>query len=337
MKRILCDPLQEKLSSESQLPGRGGALGRVVTFGNFDGLHLGHRKLLEKVDELARQSEREKGEKLIRSMICFTPHFRQLAGDPGFRAIYSDETRCDLAEETGLVDEVVSLVMTSSFAAMTPEEFFQSIVVNDLKSKAVVIGDDFHFGRKGSGTPDMMKKWCEENGILCTIIAGLDEDGERISSSRIRKLLENGEIRKADRLLGRPYYVEAVVREGKHLGRSIDTPTVNLPMDDQKVIPKRGVYCTTIWVDGQIYEGISNVGNNPTFGGESLRLEMFIFDFHQNLYDKKVRVELHEFIRPEQVFAGAEALKKQLETDIYKTKRFFDEKSIGGSYEEIRS
>jgi len=293
----------------------------VVTIGNFDGLHEGHRALLKEADKMA-QSMSEGGVRPERRLLTFSPHPKQLLGDPGFKLIYTDRQREELVEETGLADRMVTASFTPELMHTEPEDYVTEILKKRYGAVGVVIGDDFRFGNHGAGTSADLVRIGAREGMKVCVVKRVVMDGDVVSSTRIRALLEAGEMEEANRLLGRPYFVEGPVTGGKHLGRSVGTPTINLKMKAERLVPREGVYASRTIVEGESFESISNVGTNPTFG-DDLRTETFIFDFDRDLYGKTVRVELLRFIRPEQRFEGTEALKKQLQTDIARTKEYF--------------
>ena len=306
----------------------------VVTIGNFDGLHEGHRCLLKEADRMAR-SLSAGGVMPERRLLTFSPHPRQVLGDPDFRQIYTNRQREELVEETGLTDRMITASFTPELMHTEPEDYVTKILKERYGAVGVVVGDDFRFGNHGAGTSAYLKKIGEREGLQVRIVKRIVMDGDVVSSTRIRTLLESGKMEEANRLLGRPYFVEGTVESGKHLGRSVGTPTINLKMNEERLVPLEGVYASRAVVDGEVLESISNVGTNPTFG-DDLRTETYIFDFDRDLYGKTVRVELLKFIRPEQKFESAEALRKQLQTDIARTKDYFmqDQVSRGGTSPE---
>lgn len=307
----------------------------VVVLGNFDGIHRGHRMLLEEADKLSR----EENQSLRRRVVTFSPHPKQAMGQPDFRLIYNERQKAELMEETGWVDELIFLAFQKQLQTMPPEEFFTTILQGRYHARAVVVGDNFHFGWKGMGDSALLQKLCNQHGIRCRVMPRMQMEGEAVSSSRIRVLLEQGEIGEAGRLLGRPYFVEGQVRHGKQLGRKRQTPTINLPMREERLVPKKGVYVSRTFTEKGCFSSISNVGHNPTVGGESLRTETHILDFSGDLYGQTVRVELLKFLRPERRFESVDALYAQLKTDIAHTKEYFQTESAkaerGENHEEI--
>lgn len=296
----------------------------VVVLGNFDGIHLGHRTLLKEADGLAQQQG------LLRRVVTFSPHTKQVMGQPDFRLIYNEDQKAKIMEETGWVDELILLKFDETVQTMSPEDFFNRILVKRYQARAVIVGDNFRFGLYGRGDAALLKKLCLEQGLECRAMPRIEAEGQPISSSRIRALLESGELETANQLLGRVYFVEGKVSRGKQLGRKMQTPTINLLMREERLAPKKGVYISRTYTPGGVYPSISNVGHNPTLGGESLRTETHILGFAGDLYEQVVRVELLKFIRPEQRFDTVEALHTQLTKDIASAKEYF-----GGNHEEI--
>lgn len=307
----------------------------VVTIGNFDGLHRGHRELIRQTDALKNQIEQELSEPVIRLLLTFTPHPQEImqkmksssnlkgGGEP-YRKIYTEEERAELVEETGMIDEMVMLTFEEAVMTMEPRDFYEKILRERYHALGIVVGANFRFGNRGSGTAQLLKEYCEQDHLSCCIVPDIAQDGETISSSRIKRLLDEGKAEKAWEMLERPYFVEGVVSQGKHLGRRLETPTVNVGFAEGQLVPARGVYISRTYIDGTMYESISNVGINPTFGGEEPRSETFVFDFAGDLYGQKIRIEFLKHIRPEKRFENAEALKEQLREDIDKTRKYFE-------------
>lgn len=317
--------IRDRLGETSQVE----AVPSVVVLGNFDGIHQGHRLLLKEADQMAAPILRKPDQEplfqtLRRRVITFSPHPKLAMGQTGFRLIYSEHQKAEILEETGLVDELILLSFDETLRQMTPKEFFLKVLCERYGAKAVVVGSNFHFGRDGRGTAKLLQKLCDAHGLSCRILLRKKEAGEPISSSRIRVLLEEGEMEKANELLGRPYFVEGRVSHGKQLGRRMQTPTINLLMREERLAPKKGVYVSRTYTEGGAFASISNVGHNPTVGGESLRTETHILDFSGDLYDQTVRIELLKFLRPEQRFDSVEALQHQLAKDVASAKEYYN-------------
>ncbi|MCF0135750.1 MAG: riboflavin biosynthesis protein RibF [Lachnospiraceae bacterium] len=308
----------------------------VLTIGNFDGLHKGHMTLLRKTDLMAKSMENEgKQPEVIRVMLTFSPHPQELisGSGKGFERLFSDEEKLDMAEESGLLDEVILLNFTPEVMHMEPEAFFREILIERYRACGIVVGENFRFGDRGRGTAGFLKEMCLRENIPCCVIPDVYDvqddprEGKCISSTRIKELLTEGDVRRAADLLGRPYFIRGEVQEGKHVGTEMDTPTLNIFPAPGQMLPRWGVYVSRTHIGEESYRSITNVGGNPTFGGEDPRSETFVFDFSGCLYGKTVRVELLEFIRPEQHFDSVDALKQQLTKDINTASAYFPAES----------
>lgn len=296
----------------------------AIVLGNLDGLHCGHRVLLKEAYDLAKKAKPSWRTRVI----TFSPHTSAAHLQEPMELIYSDEQKLTLLKESGLVDEVVVLAFTDAVRTLEPEVFFEEYLIKRYHAQAVIIGDNFRFGKNGRGDSQLMETLCRRVGIICRSLKRSEINGEPISSSRIRTLLAEGRIQEANLLLGRPYFIEGPVKHGKQIGRTIKTPTLNLPLMPGTLTPKKGVYVTRCYTDSGVYESISNVGQNPTVekAGSGLpkpHLETHLFDFSGDLYDQTVRVELLAFLRPEQRFESVDALHEQLMKDIAATRQFF--------------
>lgn len=305
--------IQDSLREQSKVK----AAPSVVILGNFDGIHLGHRTLLHEADQLAGELG------LRRRVITFSPHPKQAMGQPDFRLIYSEKQKAKILEETRWVDELILLSFDDKLRTMQPEDFFTKVLLERYQAKAVVVGYNFHFGVKGSGDTALLQKLCQAYGLQCRVMQRLEIVEEAVSSSRIRELLQEGRVDEANLLLGRPYYVEGQVSYGKQLGRKLSMPTINVLMKEERMAPRKGVYISCTHTEKGTFASISNMGNNPTVGGESLRMETHILDFSGDLYEQTVRVELLKFVRPEQRFDSVEALQTQVAQDIAAAKEYF--------------
>ena len=289
----------------------------AVSLGNFDGVHVGHQALLEKNNRTAENAG------LIRRVVTFEPHPRAVARDPGFRFIYSGRQKAAKIDSLGLCDELVIMNFTRELKEMEPEDYFKQILIGRYHAKAITVGDDFRFGRFGRGDTRMLAEFCEREQIQLTVMPRVCLEGGPVSSSRIREYLEQGEMELAAELLGEPYQINGMVHQGKHVGRKLHTPTVNLWFDESQVIPRKGVYVSRIRIGQEHFTGVSNVGIHPSFGGESPRVETFIFEFAKEVYGEDIGISLLHFLRPEHAFDSPEALKEQIDIDINHAKAYF--------------
>ena len=282
----------------------------AICLGNFDGVHIGHQALLMENDRLAKE------EGLYRRVLTFDPHPGILLGDPRVKLIDTREQKAEKIEETNTADELVMMRFTKDLMRMEAEDFFHEILLSRYEAKLITVGDDFHFGRGGKGNAELLEKLCAQTGTRLRVLERVLYQESPVSSSRIREALEDGRLEEASELLGKPYSLTGTVAEGKHVGRKLHAPTVNLMLEERQVIPRRGVYVSEITVRGMTLYGVSNVGINPTFGGEKPRVETYIFDFHEELYTEKIRVRLLKFLRPEKAFGSPDELREQITRDI---------------------
>ncbi len=283
--------------------------------GNFDGIHLGHRKI---IDTVKRCSERNSTRSCV---ITFDPHPQKVLDKKDFALIFPLAQRFRLLEELG-VDAVVCFNFSMRLSKLSPENFVTDILLNRLRVKDIVIGPGFSFGHKRTGNADVLKSMGEIHGFN-TIISSPAQVGDQIvSSSLIRNLLVQGEIRRSNRLFGYDYYMEGQVVEGEKRGRKLGFPTINLETD-WEILPKSGVYATYVdFPDGR-RESITNIGVRPTFSEDKLTVETHIFDFDDDLYGKKIRINFVRRLREEKRFSSVNKLVEQIKRDIADVKKIF--------------
>lgn len=281
--------------------------GGTVTLGNFDGLHLGHQELFRKA--------RETGGPV--SVITFDPHPQAIL-QPGkeIRRIFPREDLVEQLPEYG-IDLLAILPFTLEMASLTADEFWAKYVSGPLKPKHVVAGHDFAFGKNRAGTLEFLKAWGSANSCAVHVVEPLKLDGEIVSSRLIRELVAQGEMRKVSERLSRPFYLTGTVGAGAGRGNMIGVPTMNLTSIKQ-VIPKAGVYASLCQIDSLRLTSVTNVGVNPTFGGDSLKIETHVINHTVEARGKTVKVEFIERLRDEKKFPGIEDLKKQIKDDILK-------------------
>ena len=274
----------------------------AVALGKFEGIHLGHRLLIDGAVAYAREQD-------ITSVV-FT------ICQPGAARIYTRAERAEIL--TGLnVDVDMECAFTPEFMALSPEKFVEQVLVESLHATCVFVGEDFRFGKDRAGNADTLRELGEKYGFRVSVYEKLCMDGSEISSSRIRDLLAEGRIAQANALLGRAYTVSGTVREGKRLGNTIGFPTLNLYPEREKLLPLPGVYGTEVLVDGKTYRAITNVGSNPTVEhGKELKVESHLLDFDENAYGKEIEVRFLSFVREERRFPSINELKNQIKSDI---------------------
>ncbi len=282
----------------------------VVTLGTFDGVHLGHRKILSR---LTSHGDRNRNESVV---LTFFPHPRTiLDADRTVRLLNTMDEKTELLKKSG-IDNLIIHPFDKMFSQLTAEEFVETILVKKLKVVKIVIGHDHRFGRDRSANIDDLVGFGKRFGFEVEQISPKEVDEVTISSTKIRKALANGDIELANQYLGYPYLLTGSVVKGRQMGRKLGFPTANINVaEPYKLIPKDGVYAVASTIDGQIVYGMMNIGNNPTFDLATKSIEIHFFDFETNLYDKKLRVKLVDRIRDEQKFANFEELQEQLARD----------------------
>lgn len=280
----------------------------VVTMGNFDGLHLGHMQLIKKAVRIGKRENLES--------IAFTYDIHPLnfLYSKSVHLLMSKEDKDSILHSRG-IDRVLHVPFDEEIRGMSSEEFCDIILVKKLRAKHLVMGEDAKFG-KDKQDINHIKEYCEKRGIEVHVIPLLIMDDKRVSSSHIRKLVERGDIESANRYLGRMYSVEGTVVHGKKLGRKLGYPTANLYIDSEKAVPARGVYETEVEIDGNVFIGATNVGNNPTVGDKTLRVETYLVGFEGDLYGRTIKIRFIRRLRNELKFDSVEELIEQMSKDV---------------------
>ncbi|WP_075351304.1 bifunctional riboflavin kinase/FAD synthetase [Algoriphagus marinus] len=289
----------------------------VVTSGTFDGVHLGHQKILQRIREIAKSID---GETVL---ITFWPHPRLVLfpNEHNLRLLSTFEEKTKLLRQFG-VDHLVSIPFTKEFSELSSEEFIQTVLVDKIRCKKLVIGYDHRFGKNREGSFDYLQANHSKFGFELEEISRQDVDDIGVSSTKIRKALEAGDVITAINYLGRPYELNGLVIKGQQIGRSIGFPTANIHIpNDYKLIPKDGVYAVEAMVNEKIYKAMLNIGNRPTVDGHKKTVEAHLFDFQGDLYDKQITIYFKAFLREERKFEGLEALKAQLSLDQVNAKK----------------
>jgi len=284
----------------------------LLTIGTFDGVHLGHQKILNRLKELKQQL----GLKTV--VFTFEPHPRKVLypEQSDLKLLTDVNEKLELLEKYG-VDLTVVYPFNKSFSELDSESYVRDVLKKYLNVKYLVIGYDHRFGQKRSGDINTLKLFSNELNFEVEEISPLDVDDIAVSSSKIRRAIESGLVEHAIDLLGHAYFIKAQVVKGKQLGRTIGYPTANLKLDSlEKLIPKKGVYFVKIEVRNQSYFGMMNVGTNPTtdFDNE-IKLEVHIFDFNQEIYNQTIRVSFLNRIRDEEKFDSLTELKNAISQD----------------------
>lgn len=282
----------------------------AVTIGTFDGVHLGHRAILERLVKTATD------ENLDSVLLTFFPHPRMvLQKDVQLKLINTIDERKELIKKTGL-DQLVIHPFTKEFSRLTALQFVRDILVNCLNVKKIIIGYDHRFGRNRNATIEDLKEFGITYDFEVIEITAQELNEVAISSSKIRKALENGHIKTANSYLGYLFMLNGTIVKGKGIGKTLDFPTANLQVEENyKIIPKNGVYVVQSNISGERVFGITNIGTNPTFGGSVKTIETYFLDFNEILYDKFLKLEFLKRIRDEVNFETSDNLKEAIKKD----------------------
>lgn len=295
--------LEEELAGFSQYKDS------IVTIGVFDGVHLGHKYLISQLKKLASQRD-------LRSIaITFNQHPQEILtpkSQPPFLTDAAEKSR--LLKNEG-VDSVIVLSFTPDLAKLSAREFI-TILQSKLLMKGLVVGPDFALGRNHEGGITTLRQLGCELGFTVTVIPPATQNGDVVSSTAIRLTLARGDMEKVHRLLGRPFSLHGTVVRGKGRGSGLGFPTVNLDIRSNQALPSDGVYATRANIDEKVFDSVTNIGTNPTFGKNKRTVEAFLLDFHDNLYEREVRVDFIHRLRGEIKFKDAEELKKQIADDV---------------------
>ena len=287
----------------------------AITLGNFDGIHLGHQKLISAVKDYAEKYS-------LKSIVfSFYPHPKSFFNSEKFYTIFSPYEKEKLIGELG-IDELIEYPFTYDFANVEPEDF-ADFIFDKMKCKVLVIGDDYCFGKNRRGNFSLLKETGSKKGAEVVEIYSVNDSGIRVSSTRIRECIMEKKFEETARLLGKHYFVLGEVIDGKKIGRKINFPTANIIPYKNKLLPPDGVYLTKTIYDNNIYKSITNIGKNPTVEGKERTVETHIFNFNEELYGKEIKVCFYGFIRNECKFTSIDDLKKQISEDKKKAFEIF--------------
>ena len=288
----------------------------VITFGKFDGLHRGHELLMEKLKEQSLKNGYKK--------VVFTFDIPPKASVYGIDAkvITTNEEKKYIFEKAG-IDYLIECPFTKDVMNFPPEDFI-GWIVEKLNVKCIVVGKDFRFGHNRAGDYHTLMELSSQLGYDIIVVEKV-KDGERdISSTYIRQELSEGHLKKADQLLGYPFFIRGRVVQGNQIGRTIGIPTANLIIPEEKIVPPFGVYVSRVMIKGTEYGGVSNIGKKPTIEGNyPVGLETYIFDFESDIYGKEITVELLEFVRPERRFDSIGDLTAEMNKNIEFSKEYY--------------
>ena len=280
---------------------------KAMALGNFDGIHIGHQKLIKKNIELAHQLN------LVPSVLLFKENSKKTLIDEKDYLTSLDD-KIEILAQMGM-DTFCILEFSEAFRTLTPKDFVAKILYKKLNTKYIVVGDDYRFGKNAEGDVEKLKSLQDEFSYQTRIIDFELDNGEKISSRTIKKLIKNGHINKANKYLGRPYKVRGQVVDGHKRGRTLNFPTANLKMNFSYTIPKDGVYLTRVNVSAKTHFALSNVGSNPTFENDYRKIETYILDFNDDIYGENITIEFLEYFRGDMKFDSVDGLIKQMELD----------------------
>ncbi len=291
----------------------------VVTIGTFDGVHIGHQKIVKRLINTGKL------EGLKSVILTFFPHPRMvLQKDSNIKLINTIDERSDILDKLGL-DYLLIKKFTKAFSRLSAEDFVKQILVDKLNAKKVIIGYDHRFGRNRNADINDLKTYGEIYEFEVEEISVEDIDDVAVSSTKIRHALNEGDIAKANSFLGYHFMLNGIVVKGKGLGRTLKYPTANIYIDqDYKLIPKRGSYVVNSKIGDKLFFGMMNVGVNPTVNGEKETIEVHFFDLNKDIYNQTIQINLLERIRDEQKFESIEALQAQLQKDKKTALQYID-------------
>ena len=288
----------------------------AIALGNFDGIHLGHQIVLRPIIDSATSF----GQPHVHpSVVSFTPHPREFFTGGKLKLLTPVSQKAELLENLG-IEQLVLLRFDRDLASLSPQQFVKQILVEQLQATEISVGSDFRFGYQRKGSAEDLKHIADNFGIrihLNSLHKYYDRSNEavRVSSSLIRQALSEGDLATANMMLGRPYSLVGTVVAGQRLGRTIGFPTANLQLPAEKYLPRYGVYSVDVWLEQTQLKGVMNIGCRPTVAGEAPTIEVHLLNWSGDIYDRTLKVNLIEFLRPEQKFASVEALKQQIAKD----------------------
>ncbi len=284
----------------------------AVTVGTFDGVHLGHQAIIGKLKEVSAEGN------LRNLIVTFEPHPQTVLRSkvPDIRILSTLEEKLSIFRSLE-IDSVLVIEFTETFSKTGAEEFYTENLLRKTGMRSLVLGYDHMFGRNREGNFEMMKSLSAHHGFAVERVDEFKSNGRHISSTVVRKLLDEGNVEEAAECLGRHYTLSGTVTEGRKLGRELGMPTANLvPVSEFKMIPANGVYAVRVKLDGVMHQGVMSVGTNPTVSSDNLKkLEVNIFDFNEDVYGKILEVEFVKYIRPEEKYSNLDELKAKMNAD----------------------
>jgi riboflavin kinase/FMN adenylyltransferase len=301
----------------------GDARSTAVSVGTFDGLHIGHQKILQAVSDRARAGG------CRAAVITFDPHPMRILQPHRAPLMIQTLSQRVAGFEQMRLDAALVLRFDHALSLVSPEEFIERILVGGVRAGAILVGANFRFGHRGAGDVRLLGEAGKRDGFDVEIVPPVEVAGQIVSSTSIRGLVASGNVEAAIALLGRAFSLTGEIRAGAGRGRTILFPTLNLS-SDQELLPKLGVYATESAVGGRLYSSVTNVGTRPTFHGVGITVESHLFGFNENVASGPMEVRFHARIREERKFSGPAALRTQIALDIEAARRFFSEQALAG-------
>lgn len=292
---------------------------RAIALGYFDGVHLGHKALMDKAVLRAKEIGG------ISSVFTFDQHPSSVMSGTAVPMLTAKATRADEIKKFGKVDEVIFGHFDDNLRTMDWKDFIHELLIKKFNARYIISGHNNRFGYKGLGTSEGMAEECKKAGIGYDCIPDIKVDGITVSSTYIRQLISQGEMERATEFLGHPYTVSGVVQHGRKVGtRTLGVPTLNLALPKEMVLPPYGVYATLVVVDGKNHMAATNIGIKPTFeDGGVPTIEPHLLDFTGDLYGKFIHIEFYKFLRPEKAFTDVSELKKAIMKNVEQTREYF--------------
>lgn len=300
------------LDEISQIEGTG------VALGNFDGVHIGHQKLINNTIKDCKE--------LGLSSIIFTflNHPRNVTySSDAVKNIVTWQEKTEILQSLG-VDYLAAIEFDDTFRKMSPKDFVKKVLLGKLNMKAANCGFHYRFGHKAMGDTALLEEMSKTYGFKLSVLDPVRIEGTLVSSTKIRELIAAGKMEMCREFLGRRYTLEGNVIQGKQYGKKMGFPTANILVSETRVIPPNGVYITKCFVDNKRYNSITNIGYNPTVGGERRSIETYIMDFDGNIYEKHIKVEFYKHIRGEVKFENVQCLKEQISMDVHTAKMYYN-------------
>ncbi len=287
----------------------------VIAIGNFDGVHLGHKKILEilvkKADELG----------LLSMVLSFSPHPENILGEKGIKMIQTLDQRLEAIEKFGIQLALI-IPFDKKISSLSGEEFIQKIVIHLLRARVLIVGENFRFGKNRKGDVHLLRRMASQYALQVYSLPSISKEGMAVSSSLIRQFLQEGRIEKANILLDKAYEIEGKVIKGKSIGKHIGFPTANIQTHNEILPP--GVFITYVVMDSTALPSLTNIGHRPTFGPQEKNIESYIIDFDKDLYGRKIRIQFIKKLREEIKFESPAALSHQIKKDISAAKNYFN-------------